>query len=178
MFGHVGVLNQDLERVFVRIPALEGLQSSDALSKRSSGLQRWKPTPAAVVEPSLEVSEACAGRHLDAACFLYCERPSQEVLDFGVNGVFERSTQLGESVSDKTRNRFRKWRCRSHDCLHLIAVDDVLERERLLSGVVVNHPYDSVNRLIDMSQGRRNMQLVVRQPGVVSSGSAHDCVPN
>lgn len=173
MFGHVGVLNEHLERVFVRIPALEGLQSSDALSKRSTGLQRCKPTPAAMVEPSLEVSKACGGRHFDTAGFLCCKRPPQEVLHFGVHGVLKRSTQLGESVSDKTRNRLRKWRYRSHDCLHLIAVDDSFQRERLLSGVVVNHPYDSLDRLINMCQGRHDMQLVVRQPGVVSSGSAH-----
>ncbi|MEU1931837.1 hypothetical protein ABZ516_31210 [Streptomyces sp. NPDC019826] len=159
--------------MFVRIPAVEGLQTSDALSKRSTGLQRWKPTPAAVVEPILVASKACAGRHLDGACFLCRERPWQEVLHFGVHGVFKRSTQLGESVSDKTRNRLRKWRYRSHDRPLSIAVDNALEGERLLSGVLVDHPYDSVNGLIDVRQGGRDMQLVVRQPSVASSGSTH-----
>ncbi|GHF21634.1 hypothetical protein GCM10018789_59500 [Streptomyces werraensis] len=173
MFGHVGVFNEDLERVLAGFLALKGLQSSDALSKRSTGLQRWKSTPVAVIEPSLKVSKARAGGHLDAAFFCCREGPSQQVLHFGVHGVFKRSTQLGEGVSDKTRNRLREWRYRSHDCLHLIAIDDVFEGEWLLSGVVVNHPYDSIDRLIDMSQGRHNMELVVRQPGIVSSGSAH-----
>lgn len=93
--------------------------------------------------------------------------------NFGVHGVFERGTQLGESVGDKTRNRLRKWRYRSHDRPFSIAVDDALEGERLLSGVLVDHPYDSVEGLIDVRQGGRNVQLVVRQPSVVSSGSAH-----
>lgn len=37
VFGRVGVFDKKLERVFARVPAVKGLQGSDALGKRSTG---------------------------------------------------------------------------------------------------------------------------------------------
>jgi hypothetical protein len=85
--------------MLVGVPALERLQSLNALRKRRAGMKWRKPTASAVSEPLGERFGVWGGGHLDTPRLLFGQVPPEVGLDLRVQGVFQRSTQLGESVS-------------------------------------------------------------------------------
>ncbi|MGW2291858.1 hypothetical protein [Streptomyces phaeochromogenes] len=74
---------------------LERLQPFDALRERGASVQRRKLPSPAVAEPLGEGGGVTRGRHLHALRLFFRQGASENGLDLGVQGVFQRGPQLG-----------------------------------------------------------------------------------
>ncbi|SCD93814.1 hypothetical protein GA0115252_124917 [Streptomyces sp. DfronAA-171] len=158
----IGVLDEEPEGVVVAVPSLEGLQGPDAFGKRGAEVKGLKLAPSTVSQPFGEVIGTRAGWHLDAPRLLRCHGTSEAMLNLGVQGVLHRGAKLGQCIGDKPGNRLGQRGDRCDREVRLIALSKVSEGQRPCLAVIVRESGNTIDGLIHMCQGRRDVELMVR----------------